>query len=187
MDAAVWTRVVLPVADGAAPVVETLHAQPAVSRHVAAGTRGHSIGDGAMKPVITTSWDDGHPFDLRTAELLANHGLKGTFYIPTNYSEWPLMTKSQIRELDAMGMEIGSHTKNHSVVPRLTKADAMRELVESRQSLEDLLSKPVPAFCFPKGKFSVRSCALAREAGYKLARTTVGFRTERNFDPACMP
>ena len=29
--------------------------------------------------------------------------------------------------------------------------------------------------------------ALAREAGYKLARTTVGFHTEADFDPGCMP
>lgn len=140
-----------------------------------------------MKPAITTSWDDGHPLDLRLAALLAKYGHKGTFYIPTNYSEWPLMTKAQIVELDGMGMEIGSHTKNHSIVPRLSKERAIEELTDSRKVLEDLLGKPVTAFCFPKGKFSMRSCALVREAGYKLARTTVGFRTERNFDPACMP
>jgi peptidoglycan/xylan/chitin deacetylase (PgdA/CDA1 family) len=140
-----------------------------------------------MKPVITTSWDDGHPLDLRLAALLAQHGLLGTFYIPTNFSEWPLMTRSQIVELDRMGMEIGSHTKNHAVLPELTEKRARHELVESRKALEDLLGKPVPAFCFPKGKFNSRTCSLVREAGYKLARTTVGFRTERNFDPACMP
>jgi hypothetical protein len=28
---------------------------------------------------ITTSWDDGHPLDLRVAELLAKYGLKDTF------------------------------------------------------------------------------------------------------------
>ena len=31
---------------------------------------------------ITTSWDDGHPLDLRVAELLTKYGLHGTFYIP---------------------------------------------------------------------------------------------------------
>src|SRR5581483_11004208 len=130
LDAAIRPRMVLPASDGAPPPVETLHAQPAVSRDVAAGTRGHSIGDGAMKPAITTSWDDGHPLDLRLAALLAKYGHKGTFYIPTNYSEWPLMTKSQIVELDGMGMEIGSHTKNHSIVPRLSKERAIEELTE---------------------------------------------------------
>ena len=136
---------------------------------------------------ITTSWDDGHPLDLRLATLLAKYGLKGTFYVPTKYSEWPLMTKEQVVELDRMGMEIGSHTVNHSVLPELTDTDARRELVESRNTLEDLLGKPVPAFCFPKGRFNSRTVALARESGYKLARTTVGFHTEADFDPGRMP
>lgn len=136
---------------------------------------------------ITTSWDDGHPLDLKLAGLLAKHNMKGTFYVPTRHSEWPLMKSSQIVELDRMGMEIGSHTVNHAVLPELSEADARRELVESRKTLEDLLGKPVPAFCFPKGRFNARTCALARESGYELARTTVGFRTEADFDPACMP
>jgi SAM-dependent methyltransferase len=31
---------------------------------------------------ITTSWDDGHPTDLRVAALLAKYGIAGTFYVP---------------------------------------------------------------------------------------------------------
>jgi hypothetical protein len=31
---------------------------------------------------ITTSWDDGHPSDLRLADLLHKHSLRGTFYVP---------------------------------------------------------------------------------------------------------
>lgn len=31
---------------------------------------------------ITTSWDDGHPLDLRVAELLSEYHLQGTFYVP---------------------------------------------------------------------------------------------------------
>ena len=136
---------------------------------------------------ITTSWDDGHPLDLKTAALLAKYGLKGTFYVPTRHSEWPLMRKCEILELDRMGMEIGSHTVNHAILPQLTDAEAWSELTDSRKELEDLLGKPVPAFCFPKGRFNSRTCTLARDAGYQLARTTVGFRTERSFDAACMP
>ena len=140
-----------------------------------------------MNAAITTSWDDGHPLDLKLAALLAKYGLKGTFYVPTRFSEWPLMTKAQIIELDRMGMEIGSHTVNHAVLTELSDIHARGELLESRTTLEDLLGKPVPAFCFPKGRFNSWTCRLAREAGYKLARTTVGFRTDRDFNPSRMP
>lgn len=139
------------------------------------------------RAIFTTSWDDGHPLDLRTAALLTKYGLKGTFYVPTEKSEWPLMTKSQVVELDGMGMEIGSHTVNHAILPQLASDQARRELIDSRRALEDLLGKAVPAFCFPKGRFNARTCSLVREAGYKIGRTTVGFHMERDFDPSCMP
>ena len=32
--------------------------------------------------VVTTSWDDGSVFDLKTAECLAERNLAGTFYVP---------------------------------------------------------------------------------------------------------
>lgn len=32
--------------------------------------------------IMTTSWDDGDPCDLKVAELLRARGLAGTFYIP---------------------------------------------------------------------------------------------------------
>jgi peptidoglycan/xylan/chitin deacetylase (PgdA/CDA1 family) len=140
-----------------------------------------------MTPAFTTSWDDGHPLDLRLANLLARYRFKGTFYVPTVRSEWPLMPKGDVRELDAMGMEIGSHTVNHAILPELSENDARSELSESRRTLEDLLGKRVAAFCFPKGRFNGRTCALVREAGYAIGRTTVGFRTDRDFDPSRMP
>ena len=36
----------------------------------------------SFPPMITTSWDDGHPLDIRLAELLATYGLRGHFMCP---------------------------------------------------------------------------------------------------------
>ena len=140
-----------------------------------------------VSAVITTSWDDGHPMDLRLAELLARYGLKGTFYIPVADPLVPRMSRAQIREVARMGMEIGSHTQTHPRIHRLEEAAVLRELRESKAYLEDLLGLEVPAFCYPEGKFSNRNLALIDQAGYKLARTTVGFRTDLGFDPRLMP
>ncbi len=137
--------------------------------------------------IVTTSWDDGHPLDLRVAELLAAHGLRGTFYVTTRCAEFPALPKAQMMVLRRMGMEIGSHTVSH---PQLTKLDdqaARAELVDSKKELEDILGAPVTAFCYPYGKFNRRLSELVQESGYQLARTTVAFRTSCDFEPALMP
>ena len=136
---------------------------------------------------VTTSWDDGHPLDLRVAERLAVRGIYGSFYIPIRYEAVPRMSVPEMRELRSMGMEIGAHTVHHTRLTRLSEQEAWRELVESRDMLEQILGEPVTSFCYPEGKFSQRDRRLVREAGYKLARTTVAFRTTLNFDPYAMP
>lgn len=136
---------------------------------------------------VTTSWDDGHPLDLRLAELLSLYGVKGTFYIPIDYAKVPRMSVNEIRELRRMGMEIGSHTQTHPRIHRLESSAVLGELRDSKAYLEDILGEEVPAFCYPEGKFSGRNLALIDAAGYRLARTTLGFRTDLSFDPRLMP
>ena len=60
---------------------------------------------------ITTSWDDGHPLDLRVAELLTKHRIGGTFYIP-RIAEKETMSAAHIRQL-SLAFEIGAHTLHH--------------------------------------------------------------------------
>lgn len=143
--------------------------------------------DTSKTALVTTSWDDGHPLDLRVAELLATYGVKGTFYVPIHYAAIARMSCREILELRRMGMEIGSHTMTHPRMPGLADDAALRELIESRAFLEDLLGEPVTAFCYPGGKFTARQLPLPQRAGYKLARTTLGFRTELDFEPLRMP
>lgn len=137
--------------------------------------------------LVTTSWDDGHSLDLRTAGLLARHGIKGTFYAPVNYNKRQVLTSSELHELRSMQMEIGSHTVSHPVLTQLRAEDIFREMRESRERLEQLLGEPVTSFCYPKGKFNATAVSLVSKAGYRLARTTVEFRQETGFDPARMP
>lgn len=147
----------------------------------------HSNSIQNRRSIITTSWDDGHPFDIRLAELLAKYGLKGTFYVPQKYNGQSVLSGSQLVYLRQLGMEIGSHTVTHPILTKINSKEAFGELHDSKKMLEDTLGEGVTAFCYPGGKFNqvVRSQVI--KAGYRLARTTVGFRPEINFDPFCMP
>jgi peptidoglycan/xylan/chitin deacetylase (PgdA/CDA1 family) len=119
--------------------------------------------------LMTTSWDDGHPLDLRVAELLAKYGLTGTFYVPRS-SQKPVMDRSQIREL-SKSFEIGGHTLEHVAIDQLSDPEARAQLSGSREWIEELTRKSCRVFCFPGGKFRNRQLQLVRQAGYQAART----------------
>jgi len=133
--------------------------------------------------IFTTSWDDGHALDLRLADLLVEHGGKGTFYVPVKFEE--RLDVSDLRRLRNLGMEVGAHTVNH--VDLTAAADPFGELVNGKNYLEDVLGEEITAFAYPYGRFDSRVSRLAQKAGYRLARTTMAFSTQRSFDPYKMP
>jgi len=138
--------------------------------------------------IVTTSWDDGDPRDLRVAELLTARGLKGTFYIPNagHHGAKP-MEPAEVRSLRSGGFEIGSHGVSHRVLTELSPPELAREVRICKTWLEDTLSGPVQMFCYPKGRFNKSVVQHVKEAGYKGARTTRMLRQDVDFDPFQMP
>ncbi|HVS40203.1 MAG TPA: polysaccharide deacetylase family protein [Gemmataceae bacterium] len=124
-----------------------------------------------MKPVgcITTSWDDGHPLDLRLAELLTKYGLRGTFYVPMT-AEHGTMTSAQVRTLGGV-FEIGAHTLHHVDLSRATEKQARQEIADSQSWVEDVVGRPCRLFCPPKGRYSARHLHMVRQAGFAGVRT----------------
>lgn len=124
------------------------------------------------KPIITFSFDDGHPNDLKVAKLLKKYNLRATFYIPITNYENEVMTDSQIRKLHSMGIEIGSHGLTHRRLPSLSFGDAEKELTLSKTKLETIIGEKVRGFCFAGGKYNRSHLGLPLKAGYLYARTT---------------
>ena len=140
-----------------------------------------------MSAYVTTSWDDGGALDVKLAQHLREHGVSGTFYWTVASEQFPMAGASEAREILALGMEIGSHTMTHPDVTAID-ADALQwELEESKEQLEDLTGREVSSFCYPFGYFNDRAASAIASAGYRLARTTVGFRNDLGPDPFHMP
>lgn len=119
---------------------------------------------------MTTSWDDGHPLDLRVADLLARHGLRGTFYVP-RMSERGTMTPSQMRELSG-AFEIGAHTVGHVVLTGVADDRARAEIVDGKTWLEESTGTGCGLFCPPGGHYAERHLRMIRDAGYLGLRNT---------------
>jgi len=135
--------------------------------------------------VVTTSWDDGDPMDAKLAEVLAEYGIRGTFYYPPRNRERPVMDAKSVRRL-AAHFEIGAHTLTHPDL-RSLKSDALTtEVSGSKLHLEDLLGRQVRMFCYPKGRYNSRVRRAVVDAGFAGARTTRSFLFHVN-DPWRMP
>lgn len=115
-------------------------------------------------------------------ELLHRYGLAGTFYIPVKNDERPVMKAREILELST-NFEIGSHTYHHLALPGLSTQEMRRQILDGKNFLEQLLTREIPSFCYPKGKFSPRAIQCVKDAGIKLARTTRAFKVSPVGDP----
>lgn len=131
--------------------------------------------------IFTTSWDDGSILDLRIAELLSRHGLKGTFYIPkefdgqgrgSKFSEYGRrLNEDEIRSL-SLNHEVGAHSLSHRSLVGLSVTDLETEVAGSKKFIESIIAHPVQMFCLPRGQYDELVLRAIRDAGYLGVRTT---------------
>ena len=137
--------------------------------------------------LITTSWDDGEPADLRLADLLEKHGIAGTFYVPSrNVEGRAVMPPSEIRRL-GQHFEIGGHTRDHIMLTQLKPDLAAQQIDNNKKWLEDLLGREVSRFAYVRGHHNSTIRRLVREAGFRHARTAATFSDTEGPDPYRVP
>lgn len=140
-----------------------------------------------MSLAFTTSWDDGHPLDLRLADLLAVHGIRGTFYVPRrNIEGREVMSTAQLRQL-ATGFEIGGHTLDHVRLDRIHVDSARAQIADGKARTEDELGAAIHGFCYPGGAHNPHVRTLVRAAGFRYARTTENLHGAAPTDPFRVP
>lgn len=93
----------------------------------------------------------------------------------------PLMTYVQLREIKQRGVEIGSHAYSHVHLAELPFADQLKELVTSKERLQQELGGEVAHVCYPYGSHNLQTLQAAQQAGY-----LTGMSCERGAaTPAC--
>lgn len=148
----------------------------------------HGGGGALDKFVITTSWDDGHPLDMRLAQMLAERQLAGTFYLTRNFPGMEALTDNDVRELANLpGIEVAAHTLTHPDLPRLTHDQAAEEIGGGKRWLEDLLGCEVHGFAYPRGLHTAWVRRQVGEAGFSYARTVRSGHTVPSRDAYLVP
>lgn len=139
---------------------------------------------------VAITFDDSYRDNLPAARVLAEHNLPATFFVPTRYIDtdhvfdWdvglkkmPNLTWDDLREMQALGHEIGSHSVTHPDFGVIGADQARAELVESKSVLEEKLGRPVRYFAYPYGgrhNFRPEFFPLAREVGYEECFSAFG-------------
>lgn len=138
--------------------------------------------------VVTTSWDDGHPCDLRLAELLAENGIPATFYVPVaGEGGRTVLPAKDLRSALRQGFEIGAHTMSHRILTQVSDAELLHEVCGSKEVLEDQLGVEMRMFCYPRGRYDAKTIDCVRRAGFRGARTTEMLSQALEFNRFEMP
>lgn len=147
----------------------------------------HTARNDTPRLLVTTSWDDGYPADLRVAELLAKYGVAGTFYIPTRNSEgYAVVNESEVRQL-AAAFEVGGHSVDHVVLTELSPPEVARQVGENKRWLEDVTGRAVPGFAYVRGRYNGVVKQAVKQAGFAYARTVENLHGRLTGDPHEMP
>lgn len=79
---------------------------------------------------------------------------------------------TQLREMTANGIEVGSHTMNHPILSRINKDEMHSEIAMSKKILEAKLDHEVVSFCYPNSypnDINEQVVEAVKLAGYKGA------------------
>jgi peptidoglycan/xylan/chitin deacetylase (PgdA/CDA1 family) len=141
---------------------------------------------------LAVTFDDAYrSISERALPLLAELGIPGTVFVPTDFAgsdqpmRWPeieawtegphapellCMSWDQLAELADAGWEVGSHTRSHPHLPRLGDDELDAELSESRIECERRLGT-CTTLAYPFGDHDGRVIEAAGRAGYSAACT----------------
>ena len=84
-------------------------------------------------------------------------------------SERPMLSAGQVRDLDAAGVDIGSHGHRHVALDEIPFAEAVREIETSRDTLEEIVGHRVVTFAYPYGYHTGRIKRYLETTGFESA------------------
>ncbi|MCI0638868.1 MAG: NEW3 domain-containing protein [Gemmataceae bacterium] len=104
--------------------------------------------------------DDSNLNNLRVAEVMAQFGQKGTFYLNDPHNWWQdsidtgvIVPRERFLEIPRRllngGNSVGGHTLNHEMLPAMSKNVAFHEIMGVRVALEVAAASPVSSFVYP--------------------------------------
>jgi peptidoglycan/xylan/chitin deacetylase (PgdA/CDA1 family) len=130
------------------------------------------------------TFDDGMQDNYEKAlPLLSEYDIPATVYVLAGMigkaNPWMrpdlrqrMMTEAELRELVAAGWDLGAHSMTHPDMSTLPYDACLREMVDSKRTLEEVVGLPVDTFAYPFGSYCPAAVAAAQDAGFTAAVST---------------
>ena len=147
-------------------------------------------------PFICLTFDDGYRDNYTLAlPLLKRLGVPFTVYVSTDFIDnqhtmWWYPGQQlglSLDELKALSAEplctIGAHTLSHPRLDTLSPEAQRKEIVESKNLLEQWLGQPVHHFSYPHGAYNDDTVAIVRDCGFHSALCAWGGTIRRGDNP----
>ena len=116
---------------------------------------------------IMICFDDGWSGLYNAKDFFVREKIFPTIFIAVNLiGTKGHMTVDQIRELLDLGFIFQAHSWSHDDLTQYDEKDLHRELVESKVSMERMLTIKFDAICFPKGYFNKVVVSKSLQSGY---------------------
>jgi len=129
---------------------------------------------------VCITFDDGCETDLLTAApILRELGFGATSYITVNFLGKPgYMSQAQVRDLSALGIEIGCHSLTHPYLTDIDDAQLQEETAGAKDRLEQIAGIAVEHFSCPGGRWNRKVADAVKRARFRTMATS---RTGLNF------
>jgi peptidoglycan/xylan/chitin deacetylase (PgdA/CDA1 family) len=158
-------------------------------------TFSEALSDPRAPRTLAVTFDDAYrSVAERGFEILERLGLRGTVFACTGLVGAPgpmgvgldgwlggphehelgAMSWAELGALADAGWEVGSHSRTHPRLTRLSDHGLRLELEGSRVDLEDRLGRSCTSLAYPFGDVDARVAGAARRAGYRAAGGVLG-------------
>lgn len=135
---------------------------------------------------VVLTFDDGcEKFYDVTFPILEKFNFPSTVYPVVGflgkYASWSaiynpelkILSKRMLIELNKLGVEVGAHTMDHVKLTHIKRNDAINQVQNSKETLEQLLEQNIHSFAYPHGDFNKKIIEIVKEAGFSNALTCI--------------
>ena len=151
-------------------------------------------------PFVCLTFDDGYQDNYDIAyPILKQEEVPFAIYVTTGFIDnrhpmwWYTNEKlgistESLKTLDSDPLcTIGAHTVSHSKLDTLSPEEQTKEIVQSRQELETLLSHPIRHFSYPHGAYNADTLPIINQQAFLSVLHAWGGNIRRGANPLMLP